>query len=141
MLPLEIKEFNLKRVGIRAVLGDLETELMEVIWAHKKELTNRELLEILNRKRMKPLEVSTVNITMARLFKKGLVNRRLEAIRGGHHYLYRATMTKKAFVRRISIQILSHLQKCFGDKPFKAIVPSISVLTLDSGSETSDGSE
>ncbi len=136
MLSLEIKEFNLKRGGIRAVLGDLETELMEVIWTHKKELTNRELLEILNRKRKKPLEVSTVNITMARLFKKGLVNRRLEAIRGGHHYLYRTSMTKEAFVLRICEQILNHLRKSFGDKPFKAVFATVSPLTTESESES-----
>jgi len=136
MLTLEIKEFNLKRIGIRAVLGDLETELMEVIWTHKKELTNRELLEILNRKRKKPLEVSTINITMTRLFKKGLVSRRLEAIRGGHHYLYRASMTKEAFVSKISEQILTHLRKCFGDKPVKAVFATVSPLTAESESES-----
>ena len=114
-MDLDIKEFNLKRRGIQAVLGELETELMEIVWAHEIELTNRDLLEILNRKRKKPLMSSTVNITMARLFKKGLVDRRLESIRGGHHYLYRATMTKEDFVRRISEQIVEHVKKCFGD--------------------------
>ena len=120
MLPLEIKDFHLKRLGIHSVLGDLETELMEIIWAHEKDFTNRELLEILNRKRKKPIATtSTVNITMTRLYKKGLVNRRLESIRGGHHYIYRATMTKEAFVHKISERILGHLQKCFGNRSLR----------------------
>ncbi|MFQ6123867.1 MAG: BlaI/MecI/CopY family transcriptional regulator [Candidatus Heimdallarchaeota archaeon] len=135
-MPLEIKEFNLKKIGIRAVLGDLESELMEIIWTRNKELTNRELLEILNRKRKKILEVSTINITMARLFKKGLVTRRLEAIRGGYHYLYRASMTKEAFISKISKKILTHLRNCFGDKPFKAGFATVSLLSAESESES-----
>lgn len=118
-MPLDIKEFHLNRSGMHSVLGDLETELMEIIWANEgeeeKEFTNRELLKILNRTRKKPLVVSTVNITMTRLYRKGLVDRRLESIRGGHHYLYRTTMAKNIFIDKISEQILTHLQNCFGD--------------------------
>jgi len=110
---------------MHSVLGDLETELMEIIWTNEgeeeKEFTNRELLKILNRTRKKPLVVSTVNITMTRLFRKGLVDRRLESIRGGHHYLYQATMAKNIFIDRISKLILTHLQNCFGDAIFKNI--------------------
>ena len=117
-MPLDIKEFHLNRSGIHSILGDLETELMEIIWkseeVEEKEFTNRELLKILNRTRKKPLVVSTVNITMTRLYRKGLIDRRLESIRGGHHYLYRTTMTKKEFIRKINKQILTHLQNCFG---------------------------
>ena len=105
---------------------------MEIIWERKKEeekeFTNRELLKILNRTRKKPLVVSTVNITMTRLYRKGLVDRRLESIRGGHHYLYRATMAKNRFIYRISEQILTRLQSCFGDASFQNVLSTIHPL-------------
>ena len=131
-MPLDVKEFHLKRSGIHSILGDLETELMEIIWAREeeeKEFTNRELLKILNRIRKKPLVVSTVNITMTRLYRKGLIDRRLESIRGGHHYLYRATMAKNIFIERIGEQILTHLQNCFGDALLRNYLSTISPFT------------
>ena len=133
-MHLDVKEFHLKRSGIHSILGDLETELMEIIWERKKEeekeFTNRELLKILNRTRKKPLVVSTINITMTRLYRKGLIDRRLESIRGGHHYLYRATMTKSMFIDRIGEQILIHLQNCFGDAILRNFVGTIPPLPL-----------
>ena len=122
MVSLEITQFRLNRLGINAVLGDLEAELMDILWIHEtefinleKDITNRELLEILNQQRKKPLVVSTVQITMTRLYKKGLVSRRLESTRGGHHYIYSTLLTKDAFVKQVNEQILTHLHKCFGD--------------------------
>ena len=132
-MPLEIKEFHLTRQGIYSVLGDLETELMEFIWDSTKELTNRELLEMLNKKRSKLLEVSTINITMTRLYKKRLVDRRLESIRGGHHYLYLATMTKQAFICKISQYIIKHLQNSFGDNILKNYVNTDLLLSSEEG--------
>lgn len=117
---------------MHSILGDLETELMEIIWAREeeeeKEFTNQELLKILNRTRKKPLVVSTVNITMTRLYRKGLIDRRLESIRGGHHYLYRATMTKCMVVDKIGTQILTHLQNCFGAAVLRSFFGAIPLL-------------
>lgn len=143
MLPLEITQFRLNRPGLRAVLGDLETKLMEIIWIYEedfktqgKDFTNRELLKILNRRRKKPLVVSTVQITMTRLFKKGLVDRRLESTRGGHHYIYQSLVTKETFVRQVSEQILAHLRRCFGDTVSIDSLDAIMALISGSNSES-----
>jgi predicted transcriptional regulator len=70
---------------------------------------------------------------MTRLYRKGLIDRRLESIRGGHHYLYRATMTKSMFIGKIGKQILMHLQNCFGAAVLRSFFGRNSSSPLNEG--------
>lgn len=56
--------------GRSLVLGDLEFELMEILWAHD-ESSVRDVVQELSR----PLAYTTVMTTLDRLFKKGLLDR------------------------------------------------------------------
>ncbi len=106
----EITTMRLDRPGIRAVLGDLEAEIMELIWSRPlgQGVTVREVFEQLYPRRR--LAYTTVMNTMARLARKGL----LVAERREPAYVYRATLDREAFVDRFVGRVLERLLVNFG---------------------------
>jgi predicted transcriptional regulator len=105
-----ITTVRLDRPGIRAVLGDLEDEIMEVIWSSPsgEGVTVREVFEALYRRRR--LAYTTVMNTMARLARKGI----LVAERREPAYFYRATLGREAFIDRFVGRVLERLLVSFG---------------------------
>jgi predicted transcriptional regulator len=101
----EITTLRLDRPGIRAVLGDLEAEIMELIWSRppNEALTVREVFEALYPRRR--IAYTTVMNTMARLARKGL----LTAERREPAYVYRATLDREAFIDRFVGRVLERL--------------------------------
>ncbi len=94
--------------GIRKVLGDLEAEVMEVIWA-RGEVSVRDVYEVLRRRR--EIAYTTVMTTMARLAKKRL----LTQIKSGLAYQYRPAVTREAFKASVVGEVLDGLLDGFGD--------------------------
>jgi len=58
------------------VLGGLERNVMHVVWAARRPVTVRDVLEELNRRRRTPLAYTTVMTVMARLADKEILARR-----------------------------------------------------------------
>lgn len=106
----EIHTVRLDRPGIRSVLGDLEAEIMEVIWSRPpgEGVTVRDVFEQLYRRRR--LAYTTVMNTMARLARKGL----LVAERNEPAYVYRARLDREAFLERFVGRVLEQLLVNFG---------------------------
>lgn len=75
-----------------AVLGELETEIMRVLWATHEPLTVRAVFEELSTQRQ--LAYTTVMTVLDRLAKKGKVERR----QLGRAWLYRPAMTHSSMV-------------------------------------------
>jgi len=71
---------------LRAALGNLEREVMEVVWSDG-ETTVRQVQQVLSR----PVAYTTVMTTLDRLFKKGFVTR----ARSGRAFVYRALQTRE----------------------------------------------
>jgi predicted transcriptional regulator len=71
---------------LRAALGNLEREVMEVVWSDG-ETTVRQVQQALSR----PVAYTTVMTTLDRLFKKGFVTR----ARAGRAFVYRALRTRE----------------------------------------------
>ena len=71
---------------LRAALGNLEREVMEVVWSDG-ETTVRQVQQVLSR----PVAYTTVMTTLDRLFKKGFVTR----ARAGRAFVYRALRTRE----------------------------------------------
>lgn len=94
--------------GIRKVLGDLEAEVMEVIWA-RGEVSVRDVYEVLRRRR--EIAYTTVMTTMARLAKKRL----LRQIKSGLAYQYRPAVTREAFKASVVGEVIDGLLDGFGD--------------------------
>lgn len=66
------------------VLGSLETEVMELLWAADHPLTVRETMEALNQDRTPPLAYTTALTVMSRLADKGALTRSAKG--RGHRY-------------------------------------------------------
>lgn len=101
----DINLFRPDRPGIRKVLGDLEAEVMEVVWAQPSGLaiTVRGVFEALSRRRQ--IAYTTVMTTMARLARKNLLRVRKQ----GTAYAYVSTFTHDEFVSRIVGRVLADL--------------------------------
>src|SRR5688572_8648570 len=106
-MPIEpdINVFRPDRPGIRKVLGDLEAEIMEIIWSRPADVatTVREVFEILYQRRR--IAYTTVMSTMARLAKKKL----LCAEKQDQAYLYYPNFTQEEFILRFLSHILDNL--------------------------------
>lgn len=84
---------NKKRVTGK-VLGDLESEIMEIIWSQKGAVPVKDITEILSKRRQ--IAYTTVMTIMARLVSKGVLVRHLS----GLSYLYKSKVSKEQFVAR-----------------------------------------
>jgi predicted transcriptional regulator len=64
-----------KRNALEKLLGPLEAEVMEVVWAASRPLAVRDVLATVNRRRRDALAYTTVMTVMARLADKGILRR------------------------------------------------------------------
>src|SRR2546422_2463416 len=101
----DISVFRPDRPGIRKVLGDLEAEIMELIWARPpgQGTTVREVFEVLYERRR--VAYTTAMNTMTRLAKKNL----LRVEKRDQAYIYYPNLTKPEFVSRFVGRILEDL--------------------------------
>lgn len=74
------------------VLGSLEAEVMELLWAADGPLTVREAMETLNRDRTPPLAYTTVLTVLSRLADKGAATRSIK----GRAHRYAPAVTDEA---------------------------------------------
>ena len=91
------------------VLGELETQIMEIIWQADKPLIVSDVVIILSKKR--DIAYTTVMTVMGRLTEKGLLKRSQE----GKAYFYKPAYSKDTFLTRVSRQIIRNLVSNFGD--------------------------
>lgn len=133
-LVLDITVFRPDRPGIRKVLGDLEADVMELIWAQPggQGTTVRHIFEILYEQRR--IAYTTVMNTMARLARKKLlrVEKREQA------YLYYANFTREQFVSRFVGKILEDLLVSFAGPASEAGAPVLDPETAARARELLD---
>src|SRR5258708_37986345 len=110
----DITVFRPDRPGIRKVLGDLEADVMEVVWARPTEqgTTVREVFEILYKGRS--IAYTTVMTTMNRLAKKRL----LRAEKRDQAYVYYPNFTQDEFILRFVGRVLEDLLVSFAGPTF-----------------------
>ncbi|HKD77333.1 MAG TPA: BlaI/MecI/CopY family transcriptional regulator [Ktedonobacterales bacterium] len=108
---------HLARPGIRKVLGDLEAEIMELIWERPADQGTavRDIFPILYERR--GLAYTTVMSTMQRLARKGLL--RVEMAEPA--FVYYPTYTQDAFVTRFVRQIVDDLLTSFTGQTLEAL--------------------
>ena len=95
--------FDPRKKGLRKILGDLETDVMEAIWARGQATVHdvHERLAAANRE----LAYTTVMTVMSRLADKGLLEKRKD----GAAYVYMPAASKEEFTRRTVGTVLSEL--------------------------------
>lgn len=103
-----VKSTTKKQPSTLRVFGDLELDVMEIIWG-KKTTTVREVYEIIKKKRR--IAYTTVMTIMDRLFVKKLLKRN----KVGKTYSYSADVSKTHFLERTSKSIIDSLIKDFGE--------------------------
>jgi predicted transcriptional regulator len=120
-MELAITAFHPDRKGIRKVLGDLEAEIMELIWARPQDTgtTVRDIFEVLYQRRQ--LAYTTVMNTMSRLAKKQL----LQVEKRDQTYIYTPTLTESEFISRLVSLILEDLFVSFAG-PTQAGIDALS---------------
>lgn len=114
----EISVFRPDRPGIRKVLGDLEADIMEQVWATAgpEGITVRDIYETLREGRS--IAYTTVMNTMTRLAKKNL----LRVEKEGNAYLYHPNFTEEEFVSRFVGRILENLLVGFTGPTLEGLV-------------------
>jgi predicted transcriptional regulator len=95
--------FDPQKKGLRKILGDLEADVMEAIWARGRATVHdvHEWLAAADRE----LAYTTVMTVMSRLADKGL----LEKWKDGAAYVYMPAASKEEFTRRTVGTVLSEL--------------------------------
>src|SRR6266700_1715770 len=95
---LSLRTFRPDRPGIRKILGDLEAEIMEYIWACPVEqgVTVREVFEAISAQRH--IAYTTVMSTMSRLAKKQVLRVTTEQTA----YRYAPTMSADALLSHVA---------------------------------------
>jgi predicted transcriptional regulator len=104
--------------GLRKILGDLETDIMEIVWA-KGEITVRQAYDKL--KEQREIAYTTVMTVMSRLAEKGL----LKKIKEGPAFLYRATSSREAFTQATVKKIITGLLADFAAPAISQFVESL----------------
>lgn len=98
--------FDPNKKGLRKILGDLETDIMDIVWV-KGEITVRQVYEQL--KDQRNIAYTTVMTVMSRLADKGL----LEKIKEGAAFVYRATSSKEEFTKSTVKKVIGELLEDF----------------------------
>ena len=105
----DIKVFRPDRPGLRSVLGDLEAEIMELIWRYpgQRGTTVRDVFERLAKGRR--IAYTTVMTTMARLARKRLLRTETR----GQAHVYYPNFNRDEFASQCVSRILDGLLVSF----------------------------
>lgn len=98
-----VKNNNIK------ILGDLESEIMEVVWSIG-QASVRDVLRELERRRK--IAYTTVMTVMSRLHEKGILKRKMDK---SGAFLYLSVKDKKSFLAQASERILKNFLREYGD--------------------------
>ncbi len=90
-------------------LGDLEAEIMEIVWANGRASVRSVLLELEKRRK---IAYTTVMTVMTRLNDKGVLKRKMDK---SGAFIYVAVKDKKAFLANASERIIKSFLKEYGD--------------------------
>lgn len=82
-----------KRNAVK-ILGELETEVMEIIWSFEKPVSVLEVVKVLSKKRS--IAYTTVMTIMVRLVEKGILTRKLAET----SFLYQPKLSQEKFVAK-----------------------------------------
>lgn len=126
----EVNVFRPNKQGLRKMLGDLEAEIMEIVWQQTpgEQVTVREILDLLNVQRKPPYAYTTIMTVMGNLARKGL----LKAHTDQHAHRYEPVMTRETFTRQTVGKIIDELLSDFGE-------PAIAHFAQATGLSSADG--
>jgi predicted transcriptional regulator len=104
-----VATFRLHSEGLARVLGSIEAEVMEHVWAVGGPVSIRAVHAALLPRR--PLSFNTVVSVMNHLVDKGLLRRE----RAGRGHLFTAALGRAEFLAQVSREVATGLIRDFGD--------------------------
>ena len=111
--------FKPHRNGLNQVLGDLEQDIMEVLWKMEEAIVRDVFIEL---KKRRKIAYTTVMTVMGRLANKGIL--RKTPIKNS--YLYKPVYSKDAFEKCISREVMKGI---LGNYTHAAVTSFIDVLS------------
>lgn len=105
------------------ILGDLESEIMEIVWQQHVPISVRDITEELQKKRK--IAYTTVMTIMGRLVGKGLLTRKLR----GLCYLYETKVTREKFVANTVHRVFTTTISALGEASAAYFIKEIQKLT------------
>ncbi len=108
----DITKFRSDKKGVETFLSPLESEVLDVLW-EKKSARVRDIFLILKSERK--VALTSIAVTLDRLYDKKIVEREVESGKGGLHYIYSVKNTKKDFEKSMIDKIVNELINNFGD--------------------------
>lgn len=109
--------FDPSKRGLRKILGDLETDIMEIVWENNT-ISVREVHGILHQKRQ--IAYTTVMTVMGRLADKGLLLKNKD----GNAFVYEAACTKDDFEKSTVKKIITGLMEDFSAPAISQFIES-----------------
>lgn len=93
-------------------LHELEAKVMDAIWAHgSTTATVRDILDVVNVREDRPLAYTTIMTIMARLHRKGILERELD----GRTNVYRARYSREQYMEARAAAEVQALVNEFGE--------------------------
>lgn len=111
-------DFDPGKKGLRRILGELESEIMERVW-EEGEVTVSQLHRCLQERR--PIAYTTVMTVMNRLCAKKLLARRKQ----GNAFRYRPTLSREGFTRSVVRRVMQALVTDFTEPAIHQFVDSL----------------
>lgn len=114
-----ISDFKPHKMGYKKVLGDLEAEVMKIVWQFDRASV-RDVYEHLRLE--KNLAYTTVMTIMSRLADKGLLQKEAQ----GNAYIYSPTISEAEFAQRVVSEVLDGLFDEFSEPALSHMVDRLS---------------
>ena len=109
---MRLQALHPRNRDIRFALGDLEAAMLEELWDAGSPLSVREFYERISKDRS--VAVTTVATILDRLFRKGMLSRKLVR-EGGPHYLYSPRLSEAEFKHVVVNNVMGALLRGFND--------------------------
>lgn len=114
-----ISDFKPHKMGFKKVLGDLEADVMKIVWKLER-VTVRDVYEQLRLE--KTLAYTTVMTIMGRLAEKGLLEKEPQ----GNAFVYTPTISQEDFAKRVVSEVIDGLMEEFAEPALSHMVDRLS---------------
>jgi predicted transcriptional regulator len=115
-----IPTFKLDHTGLARLFGELEAQVMEIVWQQEAATVG----DVLQRLGDDQYHYNTVMTVMSRLAEKGVLTRRRE----GRAHVYAAVEERAAFLSRVSRDVAEGLLREFGTVAIAQFVDAASAV-------------
>ena len=118
-----LRGFRSPRESVTLALGELEREIMDLLWGAPEPVRVRDV----HRRLGDRLAYTTVMTTLDRLYKKGLLTRR----QVGRAFVYRPRISRNEFERQIATDVVAGLLDRDAEPVVACIVDAVSEHDLE----------